>query len=55
MLEVLANGKYSVTTKADANTTRKYPALARVTGGVLAIGGERLLTVSKYDITKDIW
>ena len=51
----MANGKFSPTTKADADTVRSHPALAVVTGGVLAIGGRNLSTVSKYDIANDTW
>ena len=48
MLQVLSNNKYKVIKKSDADKMRWGPALAVVTGGILAIAGIRLSSVSKY-------
>ena len=55
MLQVLPNGKYNMTKKANADTKRRFPALSGVTGGVLTIAGLSLSSVSKYDIATDSW
>ena len=60
MLEVFANNKYRFTPKADADTSRSYPALVAVTSKVLAIDGTdsrstRLSTVSCYSIAENTW
>lgn len=58
MLQILPNGQYNVTIKADADTRRGGPALVTMTGGVLVIGGDfyRIKdSVSKYDITTNTW
>ena len=61
MLEVIRNNKYSVTSRADADTARKGLAMVAVTGGLLSIAGfnhrthARLSTVSFYDIAGDNW
>ena len=56
----LPNRKYTVTQRSNAVTERWLPALTKVTGGVLVIGGiypgiGTVSTVSLYDITTDIW
>ena len=61
MVKVLRNNKYTVTARANADTKRLYAALAKGTGGVLAIAGADsgtdtvLSTVSSYDIDSDTW
>ena len=55
----MANGKYSVSTKANADTERWAPALAAVTDGAVVIAGfvigARSATVSRYDIVNQTW
>ena len=58
-LQVHPNGKYTATPKADADTARDYPALTKVTGGLVAIAGlvagTIVSTVSYYDIAGNTW
>ena len=60
-LQVHPNGKYTATPKADADTARDWPALTKVTGGLVAIAGgvsgplTNLSTVSYYDIAGNTW
>ena len=58
-LQVHPNGKYTATPKADADTVRNFPAVTKVTGGLVAIGGEvddtLVSTVSYYDIAGNTW
>ena len=58
-LKVIKN-KYTVTPRAAADKPRQFPALTKVTGGVLVIAGyvpgtDVTPTVSRYDITTDTW
>ena len=57
--KILQNNKQIVTQEADAIMAREYPALTKVTGGVLDTGGfirdtvTLLTTVSFYEINSN--